>query len=44
MSKLRDAYREKLAARVDELSARLAVARAQARGLTADGKITPSPA
>jgi hypothetical protein len=39
MSKLRDAYRQKLEARIEELSARLAVARAKAKGLAADGKI-----
>lgn len=39
MSKLRDAYRQKLEARVEELSARLAVARARAKGFAADGKI-----
>ena len=39
MSPLRDAYRQKLEARMEELSARLAVARAKAKGLAADGKI-----
>ena len=39
MNKLRDAYREKMEARLEELSARLALARAKAKGLAADGKI-----
>jgi len=39
MSELGNAYRQKLEARIDELSARLAVARAQAKGLAADGRI-----
>lgn len=39
MNKLRDAYREKMEARLEELSARRALARAKAKGLAADGKI-----
>jgi chromosome segregation ATPase len=37
--KLRDAYRQKIEAQVEELTARLAVARAQAKQLAADAKI-----
>lgn len=37
--KLRDAYRQKIEAQIEELNARLAVARAQAKRLAADAKI-----
>ncbi len=37
--KLRDAYRQKYEAQIEELSARLAIARAQAKRLAADAKI-----
>ena len=36
---LRDAYRQKFEAQLEELSARLALARAQAKKLAADGRI-----
>ncbi len=37
--KLRDAYRQKFEAQIEELNARLAVMRAQAKRLAADAKI-----
>lgn len=37
--KLRDAYRQKIEGQIDELNARLALARAKAKQLAADGKI-----
>ena len=36
---MRDAYRQKFEARIEELNARLALARAKAKQLAADGKI-----
>jgi hypothetical protein len=39
MKTIRDAYRQKLEARLEEPSARLALVRARARGMTADGRI-----
>lgn len=39
---LRDAYRLKLEAQIDELNARLALARAKAKKLVAEGKIATS--
>jgi DNA repair exonuclease SbcCD ATPase subunit len=37
--KLRDAYRQKIEAQIEELDARLAVLRAQAKRMSADAKI-----
>ena len=39
---LRDAYRLKIEAQIDELNARLALARAKAKKLAAEGKIVTS--